>query len=178
MFEANFPVQPIKYLIWTNKHKAWSEQTNTKHLKNSRYYKKFQWVSLIQMMYRYLNKFFTWFYGVSYYFCKILTEVALEEKICKCTKHVYQINLYYDLIYKINKNQPLLMFNKWIKNLLISILKNSLRALKASKYFISYRDPKNWNELLTTEEKELNPANVSKKLSISKYLKMRMRILF
>ena len=70
------------------------------------------------------------------------------------------------------------MFNKWIKNLLISILKNSLRALKASKYFISYRDPKNWNELLTTEEKELNPANVSKKLSILKHLKMRMRILF
>ena len=35
-------------------------------------------------MYRYFSKFLTKFYGVSYYFSKILTEVALEEKISKC----------------------------------------------------------------------------------------------
>ena len=43
-------------------------------------------VSLIQMIYRwyrYLSKFLTKFYGISYYFSKILTEVALEANICK-----------------------------------------------------------------------------------------------
>ena len=35
-------------------------------------------------MYRYLSKILTKFYGVSDYLYKILTEVALEEKICKC----------------------------------------------------------------------------------------------
>ena len=40
-------------------------------------------ISLIRMMYRYFSKFLTKFYGVSYYFSKILTELALEEKICK-----------------------------------------------------------------------------------------------
>ena len=40
-------------------------------------------VSLIQMMNRYLSEFLTYFYGVSCYFSKILTEVALEQKICK-----------------------------------------------------------------------------------------------
>ena len=40
-------------------------------------------ISLIQMMYRYLSKFSTKFYGVSYYLSKILKEVALEEKIFK-----------------------------------------------------------------------------------------------
>ena len=41
-------------------------------------------ISLLRMMYRwYLSKFLTKFYGVSYYFSKILTELALEEKICK-----------------------------------------------------------------------------------------------
>ena len=41
-------------------------------------------ISLIRMICRHLSKFLTKFYGVSYYFSKILTELALEEKICKC----------------------------------------------------------------------------------------------
>ena len=41
-------------------------------------------ISLIRMMYRYLSKFLTKFYGVSYYLSKILKEVGLEEKIFKC----------------------------------------------------------------------------------------------
>ena len=31
-----------------------------------------------------MSKFDAYFDGVSYYFYKILMEVALEEKICKC----------------------------------------------------------------------------------------------
>ena len=41
-------------------------------------------ISLIRMIYRYFSKSLTKFCGVSYYFSKILTEVVLEKKICKC----------------------------------------------------------------------------------------------
>ena len=61
-------------------------------------------VSLIQMIYRwyrYLSKFLTKFYGISYYFSKILTEVALEANICKwfywnlkALKHEYIFSKY------------------------------------------------------------------------------------
>ena len=80
-------VKAINSIVWSKF--SLSRRSNTKDLKNS----SCQWnfamkpsgaVSLIQMMCKHLNKFFTWFYGVSYYFSKTLTEVALEGKIYKC----------------------------------------------------------------------------------------------
>ena len=40
-------------------------------------------VSLMQMMYKYLSKWLTYFDGVSYYISEVLMEVALVRKICK-----------------------------------------------------------------------------------------------
>ena len=89
LFEAIFPLaETIKYLIWTNnqfqycykKVKISDEAVSSSNIDTFA-----AAISLIRMMYRYLSKFLAKFYGVSYYFSKILTEVALEEKICKCS---------------------------------------------------------------------------------------------
>ena len=35
------------------------------------------------MIYRYISKFSTLFYGISYYFCETSTEIAVGRKICE-----------------------------------------------------------------------------------------------
>ena len=88
MFEAIFPrTETIKYLIWTNDQLQYCyKKVNISYeaVSSSNIDTFAAAISLIRMMYRYFSKFLTKFYGVSYYFSKILTEVALEEKICKC----------------------------------------------------------------------------------------------
>ena len=89
LFEAIFPLtETMKYLIWTKnqfqycykKVKISDEAVSSSNIDTFA-----AAISLIRMVYRYLSKFLAKFYGVSYYFSKILTEVALEEKICKCS---------------------------------------------------------------------------------------------
>ena len=70
----------------------WSEQTNTKDLKTQCCYKKeISYKAVSSRKYdtddvqidRYMFKFLTKFYGISCYFSKTLTEVALKRNIYK-----------------------------------------------------------------------------------------------
>ena len=81
------------------------------------------------------------------------------------TLNVYQISLYQHLafMYKLNKNKAPLTFNELIKKPFhkypTKFSENCFTvkavSLKSTKYCISFRGPKNWNEFLTKEEKEL-----------------------
>ena len=85
----------------------------------------------------------------------------------------YQINLYQHLnfMYKLNTNQVSSIFNDLIKKpehkYPTKFSKNcfSLRdfSLKTTKYAISYRGSKIWNDFLTKSEKELQSLSVFKK---------------
>ena len=74
LFEENFPC-PDDPVLDLNK----QTQRTWKTVAAS---KSFLWVSLIQITYRYVNIFYLILRSFLIY--KILAEVALEEKICKC----------------------------------------------------------------------------------------------
>ena len=80
--------------------------------------------------------------------------------------NIYQINLFQHLrfMYNFNKNETPIIVNSLIKKPIhkypTKFSKNSfnLKAffLNGSKYCISFRGPKVWNDFLTNEEKEIN----------------------
>ena len=82
-------------------------------------------------------------------------------------------------MYKLNKNKAPLTFNELIKKPFhkypTQFSENcfSLKAisLKSTKYCISFRGPKIWNNFLTKEEKELQSFSIFKKVVHSKLLK-------
>ena len=81
------------------------------------------------------------------------------------TLNVYQISLYQHLafMYKLNKNKAPLTFSELIKKPFhkypTKFSENCFTvkavSLKSTKYCISFRGPKIWNEFLTKEAKEL-----------------------
>ena len=81
-------------------------------------------------------------------------------------------------MYKLNKNKASLTFNELIKKpsdkYLTKFSENcfSLRAIsiKSTKYCISFRGPKIWNNFLTKEEKGLQSFSIFKKVVLSKLL--------
>ena len=81
-------------------------------------------------------------------------------------------------MYKLNKNKAPLTFNELIKKpsdkYLTKFSENcfSLRAIsiKSTKYCISFRGPKIWNNFLTKEEKGLQSFSIFKKVVLSKLL--------
>ena len=80
--------------------------------------------------------------------------------------NIYQINLFQHLrfMYNFNKNETLIIFNNLMKKPIhkypTKFSKNSFSLktffLNGSKYRISFRGPKVWNDFLTNEEKEIN----------------------
>ena len=80
--------------------------------------------------------------------------------------NIYQINLFQHLrfMYNFNKNETPIIFNNLIKKPIhkypTKFSKNSFSLktffLNGSKYCISFRGPKVWNDFLTNEEKEIN----------------------
>ena len=90
-------------------------------------------------------------------------------------------------MYKLNTNQVPSIFNDLIKKpehkypTKFSKICFSLKAssLKTTKYAISYRGPKIWNDFLTKSEKELPSLSVfKKKLSTPNCFKMNMSLIF
>ena len=81
-------------------------------------------------------------------------------------------------MYKLNKNKVPLTFNELIKKPSNKYLTKfsekcfSLKAisLKSTKYCISFRGPKIWNNFLTKEEKELQSFSIFKNFVHSKLL--------
>ena len=80
-------------------------------------------------------------------------------------------------MYKLNTNQAPSIFNDLIKKpehkypTKFSKICFSLKAfLKTTKYAISYRGPKIWNDFLTKSEKELQSLSVLKETIHSKLL--------
>ena len=79
--------------------------------------------------------------------------------------NIYQINLFQHLhfMYNFNKNETPIIFNNLIKKPIhkypTKFSKNSFSLktffLNGSKYCISFRGPKLWNDFLTNEEKEI-----------------------
>ena len=94
--------------------------------------------------------------------------------------NVYQINLYQHLIFmfKLNTNQAPSIFSDLIKKpdhkYPTKFSENcfSLKhfSLKSSKYSISFRGPKIWNDFLSKKEKELQSFSLFKKAVHSKLL--------
>ena len=82
------------------------------------------------------------------------------------TLNIYQINLFQHLrfMYNFNKNETPIIFNNLIKKPIhkypTKFSKNSFSLktffLNGSKYCISFRGPKVWNDFLTNEEKGIN----------------------
>ena len=80
--------------------------------------------------------------------------------------NVYQINLFQHLrfMYNFNKNETPVVFNNLIKKPVhkypTKFSKNnfSLKSffLNGSKFCVSFRGPKVWNDFLTNKEKEIN----------------------
>ena len=80
--------------------------------------------------------------------------------------NIYQINLFQHLhfMYNFNKNETPIIFYNLIKKPIhkypTKFSKNSFSLktffLNGSKYCISFRGPKIWNDFLTNEEKEIN----------------------
>ena len=86
---------------------------------------------------------------------------------------MYQINLYHhaNFMYKFKNNQAPKVFNNVIEKpshkypTLFSevIYKHKKFSLNSTKYSISIRGPKIWNELLTRDEKEIGSFSLFQK---------------
>ena len=94
--------------------------------------------------------------------------------------NIYQINLFEHLrfMYNFNKKETPIIFNNLIKKAIhkyqTKFSKNSFSLktffLNGSKYCISFRGPKVWNDFLTNEEKEINSYLLFSKTIISKLI--------
>ena len=94
--------------------------------------------------------------------------------------NVYQINLYQHLnfMHKFNNQETPRIFNDLIKKLVHKYPTNFLKSnfcfknvsLNSTKYSVSFRGPKLWNEILHKEEKELESYSLFQNIIKSKLL--------
>ena len=100
--------------------------------------------------------------------------------------NIYQINLFQHLLfmYNFNKNEAPIIFNNLTKKPIhkypTRFSKNSFSLktffLNGSKYCISFRGPKVWNDFLTNEEKEITSYLLFSKTIKSKLIETEEEI--
>ena len=94
--------------------------------------------------------------------------------------NVYQMNLYQHLkfMHKVSNNVASLIFNdmfkkpshKYPRNFSLNNFSLKKCSLNSTKYSISFRGPKLWNEFLNTDEKQISSYNLFSRKVKSKLL--------